>query len=374
MTAGYDVVVVGGGAIGMASAWRLAQAGMKVLVVDKGRLGGEASSAAAGMLGAQLEAHRPGPFYELCRESRALYPTYVAELLEFTGIDAQLVQNGILQLAYTEADATLLHERAYWQRQAGDSAVWMDASEVQAAEPVIRPVYGGLFLPDDGNVSAPRLVKALAKAVGMSCDVREGSPVSAISPETGGTFVVTTATDRFHADKVLLTAGAWSSSLLRPLGYTWEIQPVKGQMLSIRPPFGVSLRRTVYVGGTYLVPKRDGTVVVGATEERDAGFNRDVTIGAISALSEALREIAPGFSHAEFLQSWTGLRPGSPDGEPRIGELPGLPGLMIAIGHFRNGILLSAVTAQMVAAAATGRGWPERWQPFHAAQTVQIGR
>ncbi|GMA56754.1 glycine oxidase ThiO [Alicyclobacillus sacchari] len=370
----YDVVVVGGGAIGMASAWRLAARGMKVLVIDKGRLGAEASSAAAGMLGAQLETHQAGPFYDLCRESRALYPAYVAELLEYTGIDAQLVHNGILQLAYTEADATLLLKRANWQRQAGDSAVWMDASEIRAAELTIRPVHGGLFLPNDGNVSAPRLAKALARAVGMSCDVREGSPVFAIEKQTGGTFEVVTANERFPADKVLISAGTWASSLLRPWGCALEIQPVKGQMLSIRPPFGTTLRRTVYAGGTYLVPKRDGTVVVGATEEREAGFSREVTIGAISALSEALREIAPGLSQAEFLQSWTGLRPGSPNGEPRIGELPGLPGLMIAVGHFRNGILLSAITAEMVAAAATGEVWPERWRPFHPAQTVKVGR
>ncbi|GGJ01692.1 glycine oxidase ThiO [Alicyclobacillus cellulosilyticus] len=359
----YDVLVVGGGAIGMATAWRLAQTGRTVLLVDQGRLGGEASSAAAGMLGAQLEAHEPGPFFRLCLESRSRYPAFAAELLEETGIDIQWVQNGILQVAPDEARAQVLRDRAAWQEAAGARTAWWTADDIRAREPLVSPGAGGLFLPDDGNVSAAHLTQALAVAVRQRADVREGAVVTRIEP-TGGRVRVTTIDAVYEAERAVIAAGAWAGPLLAQVGVATAIRPVKGQLFALRPRGGGRLVRTVSAPGIYLVPKRDGTIVAGATEEHGAGFNRDVTADGLLQLLTALARVAPGLTDAQFVRAWTGLRPGSPGGEPLIGPAPEYPQVIVCAGHFRNGILLAPLTAQMVLAWVEGQALPDDWLAF----------
>ncbi|ACV59489.1 glycine oxidase ThiO [Alicyclobacillus acidocaldarius] len=362
----YDVVVVGGGAIGMASAREMARAGLSVAVIDRGRLGGEASSAAAGMLGAQLEAHAPDAFYALCRESRAMYPSFADALFEETGIDVEWVENGILQLARSEGAALALRERMRWQRAAGDEAVWLEPEEVRELERgVVGDVLGALYLPRDGNVHAPRLSAALRACVASACDVYEGEEVVAVEP-VGAGWRVRGAREVYAAERVVVAAGAWASPLLRALGIPLEVRPVKGQMLAVRPPRGAGLCRTVYDAGTYLVPKRDGTVVIGATEEPDAGYDKRNTVDGLAALLAKALDAVPGLRGGEWLRAWSGLRPRltGDSSNPVIGPWPGAEGLILAVGHFRNGVLLAPITGRIVASAALGRAPEDLWLPF----------
>ncbi|MCL6516098.1 glycine oxidase ThiO [Alicyclobacillus sp.] len=362
----YDTIVLGGGAIGCTVAWRLAQRAMRVLVLERGRIGGEASSAAAGMLGAQLEVGEPGPFYRLCVESRGMYPAFAQALLEDSGIDIQYVHNGILQVAHRAEEVDALRRELTWQTAEGARAEWIHAQDIPALEPDVSPGLGGLFLPDDGNVSAPLLMRALARAVHRRCDVREGAEVTAVSAESGRVDV-RTVEETFSADHLVVAAGAWAGRFVADLGVNFFIRPVKGQLLAVRPRAGHGLTRTLHTHQVYLVPKRDGTIVVGATEEHGAGYNRDLTADAILRLLQGLRHAAPGLADAMFDRAWVGLRPGSPKGEPLLGPVPEHPNVHLAVGHFRNGILLSPVTGAILEASILGDPWPERWRPFTVA-------
>ncbi|MBX5437827.1 MAG: glycine oxidase ThiO [Alicyclobacillaceae bacterium] len=359
----YDVIVVGGGVIGCTIGWRLGQTGRRVLLLERGRLGAEASSAAAGMLGAQLEVSSPGPFFRLCLESRRLYPAFAEALLEETGIDIQLSPMGILRLAADAAEAQRLRQTLEWQQACGGRGEWWEEGQVRQAERVLAATAGALYLPDDHNVSAPLLARAVAAAAGRRCEVVEGDPVWRVTPAAGG-VQVQTASAVYHAETAVIAAGAWSEALLAEWDWRPRIQPVKGQILSVRPQPGASVRHTVFADGVYLVPKRDGSIVVGATEEHGAGFDKALTADGVGALLDLLRRVAPGLRNARLERAWSGLRPGSPEGRPLIGPVPGVPGVWAATGHFRNGILLAPVTAEMVRRGLDGEAWPDSWQSF----------
>ncbi|WP_258112605.1 glycine oxidase ThiO [Alicyclobacillus sp. SP_1] len=370
MTDAFDVIVIGGGVIGMSSAWRLAGTGRRVLLLERDRTGAEASSAAAGMLGAQLETSSPGPFFQLCLESRSLYQNYVDELREETGVDAQLNHNGIYQLALTETEAHALQRRMEWQIQAGGRAQFLSSREVYESEPLVARNFGALYLPDDGNIHAPLLIRALSLAVKRTCTVLEGAEAISIVTHNSLDYTVSTHSEKYVTRTVVVATGAWAPHLLPSL--TGRIRPVKGQLLSIRPR-RATLQRTIFHHHTYLVPKRDGTIVVGATEDKEAGFNRDVRADAVQYLLDSAQQVAPGLSDAVFVRSWIGHRPGSEDAHPWIGELAESPQLHVAVGHFRNGILLAPVTANMLLDSIERRPWPVHWQAFHPARVSHEG-
>jgi len=354
----FDVIVVGGGAIGCMTAWRIAQTGQSVLLLEKGQLGQEASRAAAGMLGAQLEVHEAGPFFHLCLQSRRLFRSLAEELLDITGMDIQLVPNGILHLAKSAIQANRLQARCTWQVANGGHAVWWSAAEVSQRTSGIATHYGGLFLPEDGNLSAPHYVDALAAAVRQSCSVVEGTEVLNIREDSALETQVETTDMTYTATTVVVCAGAWAEALLRPLGYSYHVRPVKGQMLRLRPQQqlpALSLRQTLFTEDVYIVPKRDGSVIVGATEEHNAGYDRAVTAGALSTLIMAAQAVVPALGDATFVEAWTGLRPRVASGLPIIGRLPQHPQIIVCAGHFRNGILLSPITAELVVTTLNGQ-------------------
>ncbi|WP_067924332.1 glycine oxidase ThiO [Alicyclobacillus shizuokensis] len=358
----YDTIVIGGGAVGCSCAWLMGQSGQSVLLLERGRLGGEASGAAAGMLGAQLEVKSPGPFFQLCLESRGLYPQWAEALLAETGIDIELVQNGILQVAADERAARHLRTQLTWQQEHGGSGEWWPQEQLAAQEPLLAPAVGALYLPEDGNISAPRLARAVGEAARRRAQVREGAEVLRIDPDGSGVRV-TTQEETFRAQQAVIASGAWAHALLSTLHVRFPIRPVKGQLLAVRPRRG-RLTHTVHTESVYLVPKRDGTVVVGATEEHGAGFDRELTARGLATLLTGLAEVAPGLSDAVFERAWTGLRPGSSTGAPMIGRLPHQPQVIVAVGHFRNGVLLSPITARIVAALAAQQPLPELWRAF----------
>lgn len=365
----FDVIVVGGGAIGSAIAWRLGQTGRHVLLLEKKTVGAEASSAAAGMLGAQLEVAEPGAFYQLCLESRALYPSFADELREETGIDIQYARNGILRLIRSATDVSEAKATIAWQADGGERAEWLSGDEVARLEPGLASALGAIWLPDDGNVSAPALVRALGVAASKVATVVEGTDVVDVrtTPEYAR---VRTRTETYTADQVVVAAGAWADELLRTNGIRFGIQPVKGQLFALRPRDGIHLTRTAVDGHLYIVPKQDGSLLVGATQEPDAGFDRDVTILGLNSLFEALKKTAPGLVDARFERAWVGLRPVSAAGRPAIGEIPNRPRLHVAVGHFRNGILLTPLTARMVTHYLVGGRPVSRWSTFLPVHTV----
>lgn len=359
----YDVIVVGAGAIGATIAWRLGQQGQSVLLLDRAKVGSEASGAAAGMLGAQLEVNEPGPFFHLCLESRELYSGFADDLLNETDIDVQLVSNGILHLAQTEAEVSGLQERLRWQSATGARGEWWNPARVAFEEPSLCATKGAAFLPDDSNISAPLLTRALGVAVHRRIDVLEDTEVTGIR-DLGDGVHVHTLLDTYSASQVVIAAGAFAGPFLQELGVPFRVYPVKGQMLSMRPRGGAGLRHTIFSQHTYLVPKRDGTIIVGATEDHQAGFNRDLTVDALAYLGKAIETIAPGLKDAVFERSWTGLRPGSGSTLPLIGPVPGQEHIILAVGHFRNGILLAPITAEMVLRTLNHQPWKPSWQNF----------
>lgn len=360
----YDVIVIGGGVIGSIIAWRLGQAGADVLLLEKGALGEDgASGAAAGMLGAQFEMEEPGPAYDVAIKSRALYPALADELFEETGISIQLSQRGTLRLAHSEKEVAQLKKRAAWQVALGDRAEWLSSDEVKRREPLLANAYGALDLPDDRNVAAPMVHQALAAAARKRTEVREGTAVYRCDV-VDQAVTVTTSAGRFQAKRVVLATGAWTGQIAGLPRVKNEIAPVKGQIFALRPRSAHRLTHTVFASTVYLVPKQDGRIVVGASEEHGAGFNRDVTPEALASLFGALKAVAPDLATASFESAWVGFRPGSADAKPQLGPHPEMDRVIYATGHFRNGILLAPITGRWISEYLLGRADVTAFAPF----------
>lgn len=346
-----DVVVIGGGVIGCGIARSLALRGASVAVLERGRAGAEASWAAAGMLSPQAEADAPGPFLELLLRSRLLYPDFAAALLEETGTDIDYRTEGTLLVSLSGEDDAALDARYAWQRAAGLEVERLGAGAVRALEPALADgARGALRFPGDHQVDNRRLGAALPVAAARAgARLREHSPVRRVRVE-GGAVVGVELEDgeRIAAGAVVVAAGAWAGELAglpRPL----PVVPIHGQMIALTggsPP----LRHVVDTPAVYLVPRRDGRVLCGATMER-VGLHKAVTAGGVVRLLRGAIGAVPGLSAATLAESWSGLRPGTPDGLPILGEDPEVRCLHYATGHFRNGILLAPITAEAVTAA-----------------------
>lgn len=353
-----DVLIVGGGVIGLSIAYYLSKKKVQVTLLEKGRVGKEASSAAAGMLGAQVESEFPGPMVELCLKSRKMFPVLSQELKEKTGLDIEWDGSGLLRLAVDSVEAEELKKRAKWQRKQGEAVEWWEREEIEINEPFLaKSLEGALYIPEDGQVSAPRLVQAYATGARlMGVEFLEGVNVQGIECHKGSIVKLNTSAGVFEPETVILTAGAWMGSLADQLGVNLPIVPVKGESLSLVPQRRL-MQRTLFGKRCYLVPKADGQIIVGATEiELDT--SPGVSAGAIQNLIQEACRLVPNLKQAEYLHSWSGIRPKTLDGLPYLGSVPGFNRLFVAGGHFRNGILLSAVTGQKMAELVTGKSVP----------------
>lgn len=341
-----DVVVVGAGAIGAACAWELARAGAQVTVVERTTPGAEASGASAGIL-SSFAPGRSDPVAAVCRLSRELYEPLAAALLDEAGIDVELGRTGHLDLCMTEDEVRWARGAAADPANRADGLVFVPADDLRRLEPAITPhARGALHIPRSSWVDNPKLVRALALA-GERRGVRYrlGEGVEALLREGDRVTGVRTGTGVLGAGAVVLAAGAWSGAIAGAPP-ALALRPVKGQMLALANLPAV-VRHVLYRGDVYLVPRRSGECLVGATLE-EAGEDRAVTLEGLRwLLDEALRT-APGLAGAPFLRAWAGLRPATPDDRPVIGPWPGCPGLFVATGHYRNGILLTPVTARIV--------------------------
>jgi glycine oxidase len=344
-----DVLVIGGGVVGCALSRELASRGLEVTVIERGQPGEEASWAAAGLLSPQSDAREPGPFFDLLIESRSLYPEWTRELEDETKLPVGYRRIGILRCAFSEAEREQMSSRFLWQRRAGFALAELAAEEIGASFQgrIAREVVGGVFFPEDGVVHNRLLTRALAlSAERRGVRLLPGTAALGFHVVGGICRGVETAAGSIEAGCVVDAAGAWAGfdpALPAPV----PVEPVRGQIVALRVP-GQVLPSVVESDDVYLVPRPDGTTLAGATVEH-VGFQKEVTAGAVHALTGAAIRLVPELARARFVEAWSGLRPGTPDGLPLLGRTASVKGLLFATGHYRNGVLLAPVTARIVA-------------------------
>lgn len=344
-----DIIVIGGGVIGLSIAWSLVKEGVSVTVLEAGQIGGQATGAAAGMLAPLAEASEPGPFLTLGLESLRMYSTFVAELQEETGIDAELIGPGMLRVAMNDEEAYLLGQAWEWQQSLGLPSDCLTAKEARLLEPALAPeVRLAVRSPEERNVEPRRLMRALALACARrGVRIIEGEPAVDFEREGSVVTAVMSPGQHFACGGVVIAGGAWSELLGRRLDATLAVYPVRGQILSLGclPP---PIRHTIYSASGYLVPKADGRVIVGATED-EAGYDTRTSVAGIGRLLNMAPSLVPSLLSAPFDSAWAGLRPASADGMPILGRLTDWNNAFAACGHFRNGILLTPITGEVMA-------------------------
>jgi glycine oxidase len=353
-----DAVVIGGGAIGCATAYFLARQGASVTLLERAELAGEASGAAAGMLAALSdEGGDRGPaFRSLCLDSLALYAELLPEL-ESTGIDLRYRRSGVLHLALSEDDAAHLKRRFEAQENIPSGMRWLEDAEIAEEEPEATPAaVAALLSPAEHYLDPQRLVLALAALARRHGAVIEtDAPVLGFKRHGGSLVAARTPAGEVSAGVFVIAAGPWTALIARRLDSYVPVKPMRGQMLALAGP-GAPLRRIIWGERAYLVPRENGLTFVGATVE-DVGFRKRTTVAALRRLRRGAAQLVPGLGMARLVSAWAGLRPGSPDGLPMIGLLPGWTNVWVATGHFRNGILLAPITGRLIA-SSIGDGRP----------------
>jgi glycine oxidase len=349
-----DVVVVGAGAIGLACAWRLSQRGLRVTVLERDRPGCGASGVAAGMITPVTEADFG--LDELIRQAYAAweaYPDFAAELEAVTGLPTGFRRNGALQLALDRDEVGVLRRLHELQRSLGLESEWLRPRECRALEPGVAPVVAaGIHAPFEAQVDPRALVRALVRAVeSTGGEVLAGAEVSAPLLEGDRLAGVETSDGRRVAARATVLAAGWCSGTASwlPAGVVPLVRPVKGQILRLRGAEPIT-EHTLRTERVYVVPRGDGRVVIGATME-EAG-DTTVTAGAVLELLREAYRVLPDVAELELVEAGAGLRPATPDNLPLVGRTE-LDGLVLATGHFRNGITLAPVAAEAVAELLT---------------------
>ncbi len=350
--------------MGCGAAWELARAGLSVIVLERSVPGAEASSAAAGILGAQTESHADGPLFELALRSRARYPEWAAGLSAATGIDIELRRSGVVRVALDGKRLAALRKETAFQRQKGCSVETLGARELRAELPVLSDgVKGGVRFPDDARVDPPKLLRALRIAAERAGALfRSGTLVRRVV--VNGQRCRGVALDdgsELVAKHVIVAAGSWSSLVGGVPLPNGGVVPARGQIVELT--LGAPLFEPVIFGpACYLVPRDDGRVLIGSTLEF-VGYRREVTAGAVRNLLDAAIALVPALGDANWSRAWCNFRPYTEDSLPVIGEA-GVAGLLLATGHYRNGILLAPVTAEIVRALVLGEPPPVSLKPL----------
>jgi glycine oxidase len=347
------VAIIGAGVMGLGIAWRLAAQGAAVTVFERGTAGSGASHAAAGMLAACCEAE-PGEdaLVALGRESQARWPAFAAELLAASGIDVELRTEGTLVVALTADDQARAQHHLSHQKKLGLPIEWISAAEARRREPHLAgKLAGAVWSPQDHQVDNRKLAAGLRVAAEKAgAVIREHTPVKEISIANGrADGLVLDDGSRVHADVVVLAAGAWSRGIAGlPPEQRPPVRPIKGQLLSLQmDPAAPLITHVVWAPGIYMVPRRDGRLILGATVEEKA-FDTSLTAGGLLTLLEAAWRAVPAIEELPIDDMWVGHRPGSRDDAPILGPGP-VHGLVYATGHHRNGILLTPITADTIA-------------------------
>jgi glycine oxidase len=365
-----DVVVIGGGIIGLSVADALVARGAQVTVLERGGWGAEASGAAAGMLAPLAEARSPGPFLTLALAGLEAHAPWLERLRAETDLALGPHGPGMLRVA-AEDEVEALSAAFAWQRAQGLPLAWLEWNQVRELEPALAPCAGAVLSPREQHVQPPLIVRALARTLTAGGAVlREGLPVTGFVVSRGRVEAVRTDDGEQPCAEVVIAGGAWTPSIAAELGAEVVVGPVRGQILALAPePMGI--RHTVYTHTGYLVPKPDGRLIVGATEDR-AGFDARPTAAGVSRLLDAAVRLAPGLASAPFASAWAGLRPATPDRLPLLGPLPGWENVTLATGHFRNGVLLAPLTGLLIADWVLAHQLAPLMQPFLPQRVRQL--
>ena len=376
-----DAVVVGGGVIGLSIAWRLASRGCSVALVDDDPAGG-ASRAAAGMLAPVTEAHfGEEALTALNLESARRWPAFAAEVEEAAGTSVAYRTDGTLSVAFDDDDLAVLTELRAYHERLGLPGQRLRGRECRGLEPLLSPLCrGGIFVESDHQVETRALTAALLVAARRRGVVLHRRRVDRLDVAADGGRAVGVTLDsgaQLRAAVTVLAAGCGSATLPGvPAEARPPVRPVKGQILRLRPADASAPRLSCTVRGLrrgrsiYAVPRLDGRVVVGATVE-EKGWDTSVTAGAVRELLEDVTEVLPALGELELAETLARLRPGTPDNGPILGP-SALPGLLLATGHYRNGVLLAPLTADAVVAAALGEKMPAVAEPFTANRFVGV--
>lgn len=344
-----DVIIVGGGAIGMLTARQLLQRGVSVTLIEKTETGVEASWAGGGIVSPLYPWNYVPAISALATWAQAAYPALVAQLREETGIDAELSPCGLLMLDPPDYDKALR-----WGQQFGKTVAAVDRDFVSAREPAATSHWQrALWLPYVNNVRNPRMLRALKASLLRQPSFRllSHTAVDALTATVSGVSV-RCGDDVHQAGRVVICAGAWSAGLLAPLGLRLPVVPVRGQMLLFDARPGL-INSIILKDGKYVIPRCDGHILVGSTTE-EVGFDKAITDDAQQLLRHHAEDIVPALAQVKVVKQWAGLRPGSPGGLPYIGAVPGVPNLFVNAGHYRNGLVLAPASAQLMADLLTG--------------------
>ncbi|MCQ4322061.1 glycine oxidase ThiO [Stutzerimonas stutzeri] len=339
-----QTIVVGGGVIGLLSAYGLAGAGCSVTLIEASDTGTEASWAGGGIVSPLYPWRYSPAITALSHWSQDYYPQLGAALFEQTGIDPEVFETGLYWLDLEDEDQAMT-----WAEAQGRPLRRVGMDQVHAAVPSLGNGFArAVHMPGVANVRNPRLLRAVRAALAQMPNVRiiEHCPVSGFINDGARVVGVQTAQGEMRAERVVVAAGAWSGKLLATLGMELPVKPMKGQMILFKcaedflPSMVLAKRR-------YAIPRRDGHILVGSTLE-DVGFDKTPTEDALESLRESAIELLPGLAGATVVKHWAGLRPASPEGIPYIGPVPGHEGLWLNCGHFRNGLVLAPASCQLL--------------------------
>lgn len=363
------VHIVGGGLIGLLTAYELSDAGETVVILERDRLGAGSSWAGGGILSPLYPWRYPDTVNRLARWSQQHYQALVDHLRDETGIDAEWRETGMLVMNADDGEEVLR-----WSQRSGGRWERITAKAARELEPGLDPAltHDALFDASLAQVRNPRLIKALRAALlARGVVLREGIAVQGVITRGGKLAALRTRDEEWGTERCVVTAGAWTGDLMRATGLSLPVHPVRGQMLLIKAEPG-TLAHMVMRDSRYLIPRSDGRILVGSTLE-EAGFEAKTTVAARQDLWESALSLVPRLGDYPIESQWAGLRPGSPDGVPFIGTHPGIEGLYISAGHYRNGIVLGPASARLAADLLLGRPPILDPQPYGLETYAKIG-
>ena len=361
-----DVVIVGGGVIGCAIAYYLRKLDVEVTIVDKGEIGTQASSAAAGLLAPLGSLSGPGPFADLLLASWSMFPSLIAELEDASGVHLEYEQTGSLRIVRNPKNTGNLRKRMHEWKPLGLEMHWLSGEKSRQREPLLAAdVCAAIYAPEEAQIKAPQLVKAFARAAANSGAIFYSSReiLGVARQDRKVTGVYTAQNEMLGCNHLIVASGAWAAGCGIWLDTPLPVNPQRGQILTLKQPSPHPLQHIIFGEAVYLAPKKDNTIIVGATKE-EVGFDKQITAGGIAWLLSTAIRLVPGLDNCAIDQVWAGLRPKTPDNLPILGKAAHWENVTLAVGHGSVGIMLSAITGKSIAELVTTEIVPEIIEAF----------